>query len=200
MIIDEYQLLAVKYRLENNPKYTAAFLLRIIVEELKTQCFSDCGNKEDHFRFNELVTSKKPINEIVIVRGGVTYTFDQDRLILQMFEDTINSWSGGRTKEELDRETEEMFEHFIERTRPLFNKLEYLTARSRHRLIHELLELAGYPFTSRQLQDNDHNKANRIARWLERSSPKLSPETVHLMHEKYPDLNLPEQYPEFFKS
>lgn len=197
---DEIQNLVHAYDINDGEGYTAAELLQVIITLLSPPYFfTDKKGKGDQLLFNELSTSTKPINEIRIYQGGVEYKF-KDRAILAMFQDWITDSARGLSKEEQDQQTEELYQHLIETVRPLFNKLQHLRPRKRHLLIYELLQLAGYPFTRQQLSASEQTKASLIGKWLERSSPKISSSTIKYAQENFPDLDLSEQYPQFFKS
>jgi hypothetical protein len=124
--------------------------------------YTDSGDKDDDKRFFDLTTSKKPVTEIRITRGGVEYHFKKDRIILEIFQDAIDEMNHA------DR-YEDHFYPLILEFRPLFNKLNFLSERKRYLFIFELLRLANYPFTKQQLSANDQTKAALIRNWIKRN-------------------------------
>ena len=166
-----------RYAIKGGKGYTAEDVLNIIIAILSYQT-NDRDSIKEHFLMNELATLDKPISEIKIYRGGIEFKFKHSAAILEMFKDWIDESRSGLTKTEMDEEVEEGFRHFIESVRPFFNTLTHLRPRKRHLLIHELLQLAGYPFTRQQLNAGDQAKASLIAKWFERSKPKTSSQTA----------------------
>ncbi len=113
--------------------------------------------------FDELlITSKKPVTEIKI-SDAAEYKFKKDKVILEIFQDWIDTSNPGLTKEELHAQTEGQFQHLIEQVRPLFNKLTFLSKIKRHLLTPELLQRADYPFDRQQLQANEQAEAALIS-------------------------------------
>jgi hypothetical protein len=122
--------------------------------------------------FDELITSIKPVTKVIVIRNGKEYKFQRDPVILEMFQDAIDGYAPRVKKDpkQLAEERDEHFPPFIEEARPLFNRLTFLSERKRFIFIHNLFELANFPFTRQQLNADDQTKAALIRQWMKRNN------------------------------
>lgn len=173
--------LIIRYGIEENLPEVFDWLvaLRFLIEYLRDDIRRDDSDMEDFFKVHEVALSPHKITEIQIIKGGIPYTFKNDEVLLEQVNKLFIDLGAPKTPKslaEIKLEAQEfLFYHDVETLRPLFNKLTFLSERKRYLLIHEMYQLADYPFDKQQLNANDQAKASLIKNWFKRSEQSKMP-------------------------